>query len=115
MRLFNASGHPIASPAVEVVGEVAIPNIDLTNPSAVTQAAHEIAAAAAPFAEGGVPIALPGMATLAAHVLAIMHGRTGYWPTIAWAARVDGKFTWSAGYMADLHELRTMSRGLRDD
>lgn len=110
LRLFNASGHPILDEGVEVVGEVAIPNVDLANPKTIFSLALTIAKAAQSACEGGIPIALPGMTTLAAYVLAMLQGMTGQLPVIAWAARVDAKFIWSRGRVIDLHAMRILMR-----
>jgi len=111
-NLFNASGHPLVDCPFTVTGEVGVPNADLTNPVSVAALARTIAEAAAPHVRDGAAIALPGMTTLSALVLAILHGMVGSFPRIAWAARVDGKFVWKAEYTADLHELRTAQREL---
>lgn len=109
-KLFNASGHPIQQDGVEVTGNVRIGNVDVSSVAAVLEAAKKIAVAAAPHARKGIPIALPGMTTLSAQVLAYLHGLVGHWPTIAWSARIDGVFTWSLDQVADLHDIRTSAR-----
>lgn len=109
-KIFNGSGHPIHQDGVEVVGEVGVPNVDLTNPSSIGAVAEQIARAAAPHVRSGIAIALPGASTISSHVLALVHGITGHWPRVAWAARVDGAFVWSEAYVSDLHILRTSAR-----
>jgi hypothetical protein len=113
MLVFNASGHPIKQGGIEVVGEAQIPNVDLTDPQAVASVAQDIADAAEPHVSGGVPIALPGMSVLAAHVLACIHGLVGHWPDIVWSCRIDGRFVWSDEFRADLHDVRTDQRTRR--
>lgn len=96
-----------------MVGSVPVPNVDLSDREAVLRLAQDIAQGARIACEQGIPIALPGMTTLAAHVLALLQGLTGQLPRIAWAARVDGKFVWSEDQVADLHEARNWARGMR--
>ena len=109
-QVFNASGHPIHSENVRVIGKIEIPNVNLSNANDVANAAQVIADAAAPHVREGAIIAMPGASVLAVHVLAAIHGLTGHWPTIAWAARMDGTFTWSKKQICDLHDLRTAQR-----
>lgn len=113
MKIFNASGHPIAQNGIEVIGSVPVPNVDLLSPETILALALEVAKAAREAVEEGIPLALPGMTTLSAHVVALIQGLTGYFPRIAWAARVDGKFLWDEKQVTDLHELRTFARSLR--
>lgn len=109
-KIFNASGHPIQQDGVEVIGEVSVPNVDLTSPASIGTVAEQIARAAAPHVRNGVTLALPGASVISSHVLTLIHGITGHWPRVAWAARVDGKFVWSEAYVSDLHEVRTSVR-----
>ena len=74
------------------------------------EVAEQIAYAVAPHARQGVALALPGASVIVIHVLAFVHGITGQWPRVAWSARQDGKFVWSATQVVDLHELRTEAR-----
>lgn len=115
IRIFNASGHPIASSdTVEVVDSVAIPNIDLGNPQAVIDAAMEIAEEAGLHVLEGCYIALPGMSVLAAAVLAAIHGKAGQFPKIAYAVRGDdGVFRFGAGQEIDLWRVRMDARAER--
>ena len=108
--LFNASGHPIDQDDVTVIGEVSVPNVDLADPAAVYSLALDIAKAARNSCENGIPITLPGMTVLAAHVLSMLQGLTGQLPIIAWAARIEGKFVWSRTQMIDLHAMRVLIR-----
>ena len=92
------------------MGEVAVPNVDLTDPKALFSQSMAIAKAARQACENGIPIALPGMTIVAAQVLAILQGLTGQLPIVAWAARVDGKFVWHKCQMIDLHAVRIATR-----
>lgn len=109
-KIFNASGHPITQEGVEVVGSVEVPNVDLEHPQAIFALALEIAKAARGACDDGIPIALPGMTTLSAFVLAMLQGMTGQFPIIAWAARKEGKFVWNRKWSIDLTAMRILMR-----
>lgn len=111
MKIFNASGHAITQPDVEVVGVAAVPNADMASYESVVATAQAIAEQVAEYAVNGVLIALPGHSALASHVLALLHGLTGSWPRIAWSARTpDGRFVWTSEQTSDLYELRNLQR-----
>lgn len=110
MKICNLSGHAIIQEGIEIIAEISIPNVDLCNPQEIQELARNLAFEASPAVFAGIPIALPGMSILAAHVLAEIHGRCGFWPKVAWAARIDGKFRWEEKFERDLHELRTEAR-----
>lgn len=109
-QIFNASGHPIQQEDVEIVGVADVPNVDLTDAHSISQTAQAVADQAAGAVREGIPVALPGASVLAVHTLAALHGLTGHWPRVAWAARQDGKFVWSEEQVSDLHSLRTAQR-----
>jgi len=112
-KLVNASGHPLPlEHPFEVVLDLGTSNVDLADPAKVLAAATKIAEAAAQFVRDGALIALPGMSILSASVLAVLHGLLGHWPSVAYAARIGGVFTWSKDFVIDLHELRTEARTL---
>ena len=109
MRIVNLSGHPLDAPREhEMVASCEIPNVDPTDVKSVTDAAETLAEAYAPH-EGSL-VVLPGLSSLAAITLAKIHGRTGSFPMIAWAIRVDGKFVLTGDQSIDLHEVRLDSR-----
>ena len=111
LRIFNASGHPIIQNGIEVVGEVAVPNVDLADPEAVFRLALDIAKACRQACEQAIPIALPaGKTTLSVFVLSMLQGLTGQLPIIILAARVDGVLVWDRRQTIDLHSMRVTMR-----
>jgi hypothetical protein len=108
MKVVNLSGHPITDASVEVIEGPVVGNVKMDDPSSVEDAANKLAQVAAQHE--GVPVVLPGMAPLAAAVLAKIHGRTGSFPTIRWAVRVDGAFVFTEAAVLDLHTVRTEAR-----
>ena len=113
LEVFNASGHPIAQEGVQVADEYRIPNVDTSDPEAIRELAIDIAGRARPYVKLGIPVALPGMSILVAHVLAAIHGMTGFWPRVVWAVQEEGRFIWNAENSVDLHWLRTSMREYR--
>jgi len=113
MKLFNASGHPISQPDLDVVGDfgkIVVPDL---NPTDIQSVAKKVALAAAPYAEQGTLIALPGMSVIALATVAMIHGIIGFWPRVAFAKQVDGKFAWMEENILDLQVIRTSARTLR--
>ena len=106
--LLNMSGHP--NPGLAQMGFIDLPlQVDLTDPALpgrLTQLLHDHIGD-----DADVVVALPGLAPLAALVLAIIHGLTGGFPRIQTLIR-DGA-NWVPGPVLDLNQIRSDARATR--
>jgi len=104
----NLSGHP--NQALTQQGFVDLPlQVDLTDPALPGRLTQLLANHIGDDAD--VVVALPGLAPLAALVLAIVHGLTGSFPRVQTLVR-DGA-VWIPGPILDLNQVRTQARTTR--
>lgn len=110
--LFNLSGHPAPVGSPEDVITLAIPNV-VMSPEKIAEAAKALVDQLPEdiVARGQYEVLLPGMAPLAAAVLAVLHGRSGFFPAIRFSVRRDEGFVISEPL--DLQDLRLAAREKR--
>lgn len=112
-KIVNLSGHPINQAGVVIVASADNQNVDLADLESIRERAADLAQIASDALElhPSAFVALPGLTTLAVTTTATIHGLTGAFPRIAWAARTDeGKFVWSKDQALDLQTLRNEQR-----